>query len=325
MRRRADGRPAGAHFSRGAGRLRWTPQSLPRPPATGSTRTDCGPSRRTRPSAPWCGATASGSSPSSRRRRARDRAPRLAPSASRWSPGRTSCAPSSTRASARAARRARPRARARRGSWPPPPRSRTAPSPATPGIWPAISAARWACCGPPTARRSPRSREAARARAAPQLSADAWARVVTASALRAYVPALDAHGAWAPLDEELSIYDLGLEADPPARLWTERLRTALGVRVEHGALPPLRDGDVVLQVTSVPLAGMSVEQVEQLSVLSDAQLGAPSHVTVLRAAPASADRSRGLPAQEPRRRGRSRPARRTTTALPIRRPRSPSP
>jgi carboxyl-terminal processing protease len=125
--------------------------------------------------------------------------------------------------------------------------------------------------------------QAARARATPELAADGWAHVVTAAALRAYVPQLDAHGAWAPVDEELSIYDLALEADPPARLWTERVRTALGVRVEHGALAPLLDGDVVLQVSGVPLAGMSVEQVEQLSVLSDSRPGIPTRVTVLRA------------------------------------------
>ena len=125
--------------------------------------------------------------------------------------------------------------------------------------------------------------EAARTRAAPELTAEAWGKVVTAAALRAYIPQLDAHGAWAPLDEELSIYDLSLEADPPARLWTDRLRTALGVRVEHGARPPLVDGDVVLQITGVPLAGMSVEQVEQLAVLSDAPPGSPTRVVVLRA------------------------------------------
>jgi carboxyl-terminal processing protease len=125
--------------------------------------------------------------------------------------------------------------------------------------------------------------QAARTRAAPSMTPDAWARVVTAAALRAYVPQLDAHGAWAPLDEEISIYDLGLEADPPPRLWTDRTRTALGVRVERGALPPLEVGDVVLRVLDVPLAGMSVEQVEQLSVLSDAHPGTPTRVTVLRA------------------------------------------
>jgi carboxyl-terminal processing protease len=125
--------------------------------------------------------------------------------------------------------------------------------------------------------------QAARTRAAPSLPPETWAKVVTSAALRAYVPQLDAHGAWAPLEEELSIYDLSLEADPPARLWSDRLRTALGVRVERGALAPLADGDVVLQITGVPLAGMSVEQVEQLSVLPDATPCTPARVTVLRA------------------------------------------
>jgi carboxyl-terminal processing protease len=125
--------------------------------------------------------------------------------------------------------------------------------------------------------------EAARSRAAPDLPADTWARVVTAAALRAYVPQLDAHGAWAPLDEELSIYDLALEADPPVRLWSDRVRTGLGVHIERGALAPLLDGDVVLQISGVPLAGMSIEQVEQLSVVSDAQPTVPTKVTVLRA------------------------------------------
>ncbi|MFT3775500.1 MAG: S41 family peptidase [Minicystis sp.] len=124
--------------------------------------------------------------------------------------------------------------------------------------------------------------EVARARATPRLDADGWAKVVTAAALRAYIPQLDAHGAWAPLDEEISIYDLGLEADPPARLWTDRVRTALGVRIERGAMAPLADGDVVLKVGDIALAGMSVEQVEQLSVLSDARPGTPTRITVLR-------------------------------------------
>src|SRR5262249_51802714 len=38
---------------------------------------------------------------------------------------------------------------------------------------------------------------AARSRAAPELYEDGWSRVVTAAALRAYIPQLDAHGAWA--------------------------------------------------------------------------------------------------------------------------------
>lgn len=36
------------------------------------------------------------------------------------------------------------------------------------------------------------------------LGEEGWARAVIAAAVRAYVPQLDAHGAWAPLDEELS-------------------------------------------------------------------------------------------------------------------------
>jgi carboxyl-terminal processing protease len=125
--------------------------------------------------------------------------------------------------------------------------------------------------------------EAARSRAAPALDAEAWSRVVIAAALRAYIPQLDAHGAWAPLDEEISIYDLSLEAAPPERLWTEMTRTAIGVRIDRGALAPLGDGDVVLKVQDVPLAGVSVEQAEQLSVIPDARTGTRTRVSVLRA------------------------------------------
>ncbi|MEJ7734173.1 MAG: S41 family peptidase [Polyangiaceae bacterium] len=121
---------------------------------------------------------------------------------------------------------------------------------------------------------------AARSRAAPELDASAWSRVVVAAALRAYVPQLDAHGAWAPLDEEISIYDLALEIEPPARLWTEMTRTSLGVRIEAGAMAPLADGDVVLRAHDVALGCVSVEQAEQLSML--AERNATTRVTVLR-------------------------------------------
>jgi len=121
--------------------------------------------------------------------------------------------------------------------------------------------------------------DAARERAAPPIEEAGWARVVLAAAVRAYIPQLDAHGAWAPLDEELSIYDLDLEIDPPERLWTEMTRTAVGVRIDKGALPPLADGDVVLRIHDVALAGVSVEQAEQLSVMTDAP---DPHVLVLR-------------------------------------------
>ncbi len=112
--------------------------------------------------------------------------------------------------------------------------------------------------------------EAGRERVAPALGEEGWSRVVLAAAVRAYVPQLDAHGAWAPLDEELSIYDLDLEVDPPERVWGEMTRTALGVRIDKGALPPLADGDVVLRLHGVALAGLSVEQAEQLAVLTEA-------------------------------------------------------
>jgi carboxyl-terminal processing protease len=125
--------------------------------------------------------------------------------------------------------------------------------------------------------------EAARGRMVPKLDAEAWSRVVIAAALRAYIPQLDAHGAWAPLDEEISLYDLSLETSPPERLWSEMTRTAIGVRIDRGALAPLAEGDVVLRVHDVPVAGMSVEQAEQLSIASDAHAGSATHVTVLRA------------------------------------------
>src|SRR5262249_37893613 len=123
---------------------------------------------------------------------------------------------------------------------------------------------------------------AARDRTVPLLDAQGWSRVVLAAAVRAYVPQLDAHGAWAPIDEEISIYDLALEQNPPERLWSEMTRTALGVRIDQGALPPLANGDIVLGVQGLALAGMSVEQSEQVSVLESGRAGVPSRVTVLR-------------------------------------------
>lgn len=123
---------------------------------------------------------------------------------------------------------------------------------------------------------------AAQERLFPDLSAEAWGRVVIAAAVRAYVPQIDAHGAWAPLEEEISIYDLDLETHPPLRLWTEMTRTALGIRIDHGAFAPLRDGDVVLSVRGVALAGMSVEQAEQSAIFADVPHGPAVAIKVLR-------------------------------------------
>jgi carboxyl-terminal processing protease len=124
--------------------------------------------------------------------------------------------------------------------------------------------------------------DAARSRYFPALDAEGWARVVLASAVRAYVPAVDPHGAWAPLDEESSVYEVDLEARPPSRLWDKAERTAVGLRIESGATPPLADGDVVLSLAGVATAGLSFEQVEQLGfVASDAR--PPAQAVVLRA------------------------------------------
>ncbi|HEX8796456.1 MAG TPA: S41 family peptidase [Polyangiaceae bacterium] len=124
--------------------------------------------------------------------------------------------------------------------------------------------------------------EAARARYFPALDPDGWARVVLAAAVRAYVPTIDPHGAWAPLDEESSVYEVDLEARPPSRLWDKAERTSIGVRIEAGAAPPLADGDVVLALSGVPTAGLSFEQTEQLGyAASDAR--PPAQAVVLRA------------------------------------------
>jgi carboxyl-terminal processing protease len=123
---------------------------------------------------------------------------------------------------------------------------------------------------------------AARSRYFPPLDPEKWGRVVLASAVRAYVPAVDPHGAWAPLDEESSVYEVDLEARPPSRLWDKAERTAVGVKIEAGATPPLADGDVILSLAGVATAGLSFEQVEQLGfAASDAR--PPAQAVVLRA------------------------------------------
>jgi carboxyl-terminal processing protease len=122
----------------------------------------------------------------------------------------------------------------------------------------------------------------ARTRYFPSLDAAAWARVVLAAAVRAYVPTIDPHGAWAPLDEESSVYEVDLEARPPTRLWDKCERTAVGVRIESGAAPPLADGDVVLSLAGVVTAGLSFEQSEQLGYAAS-EARPPAQTVVLRA------------------------------------------
>jgi|HubBroStandDraft_1064217.scaffolds.fasta_scaffold08591_3 carboxyl-terminal processing protease len=123
--------------------------------------------------------------------------------------------------------------------------------------------------------------DAARARYFPTLDAQGWSGVVLAAAVRAYVPAVDPHGAWAPLDEESSVYEVDLEARPPSRLWEKADRTAIGIKIESGATPPLLDGDVVLALGGVAAAGLSYEQVEQLGyAVSEAR--PPARAEILR-------------------------------------------
>jgi carboxyl-terminal processing protease len=124
--------------------------------------------------------------------------------------------------------------------------------------------------------------DAARSRYFPALDADGWARVILASAVRAYVPSIDPHGAWAPLDEESSVYEVDLEARPPTRLWEKSERTAVGVRIESGAAPPLTDGDVLLSLAGVSTAGLSFEQSEQLGFAAS-EARPPAQAVVLRA------------------------------------------
>jgi len=123
--------------------------------------------------------------------------------------------------------------------------------------------------------------EAARSRYFPPLDAGGWAEVVMAAAVRAYVPVMDPHGAWAPLDEESSVYEVDLEAHPPSRLWDKAERTAIGLRIESGAAPPLADGDVILSLAGVALAGLSYEQTEQLGFAA-ADVHPPAQAVLLR-------------------------------------------
>ncbi len=106
--------------------------------------------------------------------------------------------------------------------------------------------------------------EALRERLLPGDALD-WSTVILAGAVRAYLPQIDPHGGWAPLDEETSLYEIDLEASPPPRLWRKMTRTAVGVRVEETHAEGLAQGDIVLRVDAVPTAGLSVEQCEQLS------------------------------------------------------------
>jgi carboxyl-terminal processing protease len=112
-----------------------------------------------------------------------------------------------------------------------------------------------------------------RTRYFPKLDPHGWSEAVLSAAVRAYVAALDPHGAWTPLDEEWSLY-----ADEPgfetgSRLWGRVTRSAAGVRVVDDPVAPLSVGDLVLSIDGLQIVGMPLEQVEQLARLEPAANG----------------------------------------------------
>ncbi len=134
----------------------------------------------------------------------------------------------------------------------------------------------------------------ATARYFPNLTAETWQRVALSAAVRAYVQALDPHGAWSPRDEEGSLYESELAAAPPLRLWERIEPTSFGLRIEAGAAVPLMDGDVLLSLAGVATGGMPPEQAEALGsqaasgrVAAEAMVWRDGKVLVLEVPPTS--------------------------------------
>ncbi len=124
--------------------------------------------------------------------------------------------------------------------------------------------------------------QSARSRFFPSLDATQWGEAILAAAVRAYILQIDPHGAWAPLDEETSLYEVELEASGRSRLWFKMSRTSIGLRVDEGPMTPLVPGDVVLAIGGVPTAGLSVEQAEQHGLLDPEDPVPERNVTILR-------------------------------------------
>lgn len=122
----------------------------------------------------------------------------------------------------------------------------------------------------------------ARDRWLPTLDAAAWSEVALAAAVRAYVPLVDPHGAWAPIEESVSLYDRDLETAPPPRLWSSATRTVLGARVDGAPAEPLKERDVVVSVDGIALAGLSAESIDQLAEGPPGMEGGPRKLSVLR-------------------------------------------
>jgi carboxyl-terminal processing protease len=87
--------------------------------------------------------------------------------------------------------------------------------------------------------------------------------VATLAALRAYVPLVDPHGDFAPIDEEWALYAGDDTLDSGSALWGEVTRTPLGARIVDDPTAPLELDDVVLSINGLTLAGASLDQIEQ--------------------------------------------------------------
>ena len=126
------------------------------------------------------------------------------------------------------------------------------------------------------------SASAALSRFLPDYDAQAWSEVVLAAAVRAYVPAIDPHGEWAPLDEEWALFAGDpIDGEEPT-LWGNVLRTPIGVRIVESPRAPLEMDDLVLTVDGTLTAGLSVEQIEQLARVEAPQGNNLRAVRVLR-------------------------------------------
>ena len=137
---------------------------------------------------------------------------------------------------------------------------------------------------------------AALSRFFPDYSVEEWSEVALAAAVRAYVPAIDPHGEWAPLEEEWALFEGDpIDATEPT-LWSNMLRTPLGARIVEAPRAPLEMDDLVLSVDGVQVAGLSVEQVEQLARVDPPRGQATRAVRVLRGTqPAPLELSVGFP------------------------------
>lgn len=105
------------------------------------------------------------------------------------------------------------------------------------------------------------------------LGLEALQEIAILSALRAYVPLIDPHGDFAPLDEEWALYAGDDTLDEGSPLWGAVTRTSLGARIVADAAPPLQIDDLVLSINGLTLSGASVDQIEQAARSADASTG----------------------------------------------------